>query len=467
MAAGRACICSAKCSDFCIKSSNLDAFLAHKDELDLSYDGKRLKWNGSFEDLVYFFETVVGLNGKWTSPGGNSKKLSNCRCNIIITWYYGKQRTLLFQGKEGYLLKDILIKFCVANSTLKYSEPQSSPKQADCYEVACAEIASVERTITPNAENLANLCNIDDLSNISQTDAVSDISTVDDILTSSDASTIRELESFIDGSFCSAFGLSDFAQPMDMFTPSNRHTDGNLAKLESQFFTFKESVEAQLQNLSYKLSEQNNIIKLNKQELCKLNSENLHLKSCISELEVKLLSANALNANCSLHLESPMVNENAFSTVNADACIVPRDCSLETKSTQKDVGQPTVDSDLDPLVSEINHSKELTEAVQLSVSVAKERVVTQIETLNQANQTSFCNTKSRSSRVFKNRDTEYYKSRQINSKPLTSPRYNNICGRPPFLKRQNIRPPSYRTSHRHHSLEWLTHLGMVVRMTRQ
>ena len=173
--------------------------------------------------------------------------------------------------------------------------------------MACAEIASVERTITPNAENLADLSNIDDLSNISQTDALSDISKIDDILTSSDASTIRELESFIDRSFCSAFGL-----PTDMSTPSNRHTDGNLAKLESQFFTFKESVEAQLQNLSYKLSEQNNIIKLNKQELCKLNSENLHLKSCISELEVKLLSANALNANCSLDLESPIVKENAF-----------------------------------------------------------------------------------------------------------------------------------------------------------
>ena len=120
-----------------------------------------------------------------------------------------------------------------------------------------------------------------------------------------------------------------------MSTPSNRHTDGNLAKLESQFFTFKESVEAQLQNLSYKLSEQNIIIKLNKQELCKLSSENLHLKSCISELEVKLLSANALNANCSLDLESPMVEENAFPTVNADACIVRRGCSLKLKTFKK------------------------------------------------------------------------------------------------------------------------------------
>ena len=216
--------------------------------------------------------------------------------------------------------------------------------------MACAEIASVERTITPNAENLTNLSNIDDLSNISQTDALSDISKINDILTSPDASTITELAGFIDWSFLSTFGLPDLAQPTDMSTPSNRNTDGNLAKFESQFFMFKESVEAQLQNLSYKLSEQNNIIKLNKQELCKLNSENLHLKSCISELEVKLLSANALNAICSLDVESPMVEENAFPTLNADACIVRKGCSLETKNSQKDVGQPTVDSDLDPCV---------------------------------------------------------------------------------------------------------------------
>ena len=79
--------------------------------------------------------------------------------------------------------------------------------------------------------------------------------------------SIKELEGFIDKSFCNAFGLPDFAQSTDMSTPVNQHPDGNLAKLESQFFTFKENVEAQLQSLSYKLSEQNNIINSNKQEL--------------------------------------------------------------------------------------------------------------------------------------------------------------------------------------------------------
>lgn len=508
MADGRACPCSVECSDFRIKSLNPDAFLPHKDNSDLTYDGKRLKWNKNFEDLKYFFEIVVGLNGKGSSTGGNSKKLSNCKSNITITWYYGKQRTLLFQGKDGYLLKDFLIKVCDANSTLKYSEPQSSSKQADFDEVACAMNVSVERTIISNAENLTNQSNIDDLSNISQTDAPFNISKTDDILISSNASTIKELEDFIDKSFCNAFGLPDFAQPTDLSTPVKQHTDGNLAKLESQFFTFKENVEVQLQSLSYKLSEQNNIINSNKQELCKLNCENLHLKSCISELEMKLLSTNTSNANSSLGLYSQMVKVNALPTVNADVRITSSGCVPETNNSQGNVNQSIVDSDLDPPLSDMNnHSKESIGAVQHSISTTKERAATQItqatndinniepkagkssvleahqqnsiewlgrlpliETSNQANQTSFCNTKSRSSSVFKNHDTEYYKSCPTNTKLLTSPRHiyiRNSSGRRPFLKRQSIKQPSYRTSHRHHSLEWLIHLDVVYRMMRQ
>ena len=111
---------------------NSDAFLPFKDKLELTYDGKRLKWNKTLEDLKHFFVNVVGLNGKWTSPGGKAKKLSNCRSNITVTWYYGKQRTLLFQGKQGYLLKDFLIKVCEGNS-------RSSPGQVNLNDGVCAD----------------------------------------------------------------------------------------------------------------------------------------------------------------------------------------------------------------------------------------------------------------------------------------------------------------------------------------
>jgi hypothetical protein len=114
-------------------------------------------------------------------------------------------------------LKDFLIKVCEANSTLKYSERRYLPKQADLYEVDCAVSASVERNITPNAENLTNLSNIDDLLNdISQTDVLFHVSKISDKLTNSNASIIKKLEDFIDKSFCNIIGLPDSAQPTDM-----------------------------------------------------------------------------------------------------------------------------------------------------------------------------------------------------------------------------------------------------------
>ena len=103
-----------------------------------------------------------------------------------------------------------------------------------------------------------------------------------------------------------------------------------------------------------------------KQELCNLNFETLHLESCISELEVKLRSKNSSNANSSLGLDSQMVKENAFRTVNADVCITSSGCSPETNNCHGNVNQPTEDSDLDPPVSEMNnHPKESIEAVHL------------------------------------------------------------------------------------------------------
>ena len=48
--------------------------ILHKYNLNLSYDGKRLKWNNNREELRRFFQNVIGQNGKWTIPGGYSKR---------------------------------------------------------------------------------------------------------------------------------------------------------------------------------------------------------------------------------------------------------------------------------------------------------------------------------------------------------------------------------------------------------
>ena len=78
---------------------------------NLRYEGERLKWSSDLEALKLFFKEKLGLRlkGKWTSPGGNSKKFKCTNFNVVATWYFKKQQTLLFQGNNSQILKESLI----------------------------------------------------------------------------------------------------------------------------------------------------------------------------------------------------------------------------------------------------------------------------------------------------------------------------------------------------------------------
>lgn len=59
----------------------------------MSYDGRRLKWVSGLDSLKKIIHESLGLQGKWSSPGGGSKKFTSTNANLSITWYYGKQNT--------------------------------------------------------------------------------------------------------------------------------------------------------------------------------------------------------------------------------------------------------------------------------------------------------------------------------------------------------------------------------------
>ena len=54
----------------------------------------------------------IGLRGKWSSPGGNSKRFKSSNLDLVMTWYFKKQQTLLIQGKDGNSVKEKLVKLC-------------------------------------------------------------------------------------------------------------------------------------------------------------------------------------------------------------------------------------------------------------------------------------------------------------------------------------------------------------------
>ena len=88
---------------------DLDIIRSLKGRGQLTYDGTRIKWSQDLQSLKKFVENIVGLRGIWSSPGGKAKRFTSVNFDLIATWYPGKQNSLLFQGKDGDLLKNYLV----------------------------------------------------------------------------------------------------------------------------------------------------------------------------------------------------------------------------------------------------------------------------------------------------------------------------------------------------------------------
>jgi hypothetical protein len=112
MAAGHLKVSSSNTSNKSAKFADLYEINKHQDCSYLSYDGKRFRWAGNLESLKHFVENGVKLLGIWTSPGGSSKMFT-CSClDLTLTWYPGKQNTLILKGTTSLELTDRLIKVC-------------------------------------------------------------------------------------------------------------------------------------------------------------------------------------------------------------------------------------------------------------------------------------------------------------------------------------------------------------------
>lgn len=55
----------------------------------MSYDGRRLKWVSGLDSLKKIIHESLGLQGKWSSPGGGSKKFTSTKCepkHNMVLW---------------------------------------------------------------------------------------------------------------------------------------------------------------------------------------------------------------------------------------------------------------------------------------------------------------------------------------------------------------------------------------------
>lgn len=89
------------------ESSSFNPESCEQEHLHLN-DGK-LVWMNDLESLTKFVENVFKLQGKWPTPGGNTKQFKCSNSNVVINWHNKKQQTLNLQGHDGPALKDKLI----------------------------------------------------------------------------------------------------------------------------------------------------------------------------------------------------------------------------------------------------------------------------------------------------------------------------------------------------------------------
>ena len=72
-------------------SLNPEAF-----ELDyLHFNGDKLLWSNDLDALKNFVVNGLKLQGKWLTPGGNTKQFKSSNANVIINWYNKKQNSEL------------------------------------------------------------------------------------------------------------------------------------------------------------------------------------------------------------------------------------------------------------------------------------------------------------------------------------------------------------------------------------
>ena len=93
--------------------ARMESFLPNLESSDLQHlqlKGDWLTWTSNLVSLKSFVKCNLQQQGKWSSPGGSMKQFKSTDKNLIINWYSKKKQTLCFQGRDGPILRDRLVK---------------------------------------------------------------------------------------------------------------------------------------------------------------------------------------------------------------------------------------------------------------------------------------------------------------------------------------------------------------------
>ena len=127
MAPDHVCRRSSKLPNNSALQLNLDDDLKQIIVTNIIHDGQRFKWISNWEKLKDFVKYSLKLNGKWTSPGGYSRKFICSNLDLTIKWYPGKQNSLILHGKSSNDLSNILLTACQQKTNSSIVEINAFP----------------------------------------------------------------------------------------------------------------------------------------------------------------------------------------------------------------------------------------------------------------------------------------------------------------------------------------------------
>lgn len=110
----------------------------------LKFDGNFYRWVGDFNDLRSYFDEVLDLTGRWSSPSGDVKLFTAINDEFSVKWQRSKKLVILRDNPDKYLLKSFesLIEF-----------------DSDDRVNSSVEVESQQATLLSKIDELAATCN--------------------------------------------------------------------------------------------------------------------------------------------------------------------------------------------------------------------------------------------------------------------------------------------------------------------
>ena len=135
-----------------------EEIVKHRDCLCLSYDGQRFRWTANFETLKFFVDCIIDLKGKWSAPGGKARMFTCFESDTTLTWYPGKQNSLILHGKSSVGLRNQMIAICrLTNGALQdnnnNNKDRSQPLESSYVEDHSEETRSPSSRVSTESEN--------------------------------------------------------------------------------------------------------------------------------------------------------------------------------------------------------------------------------------------------------------------------------------------------------------------------